>query len=232
MPEVIEVDAGGPAEDEVGDELGGGRGELQAGALVAGGDDQVRDSPGRRRGRGVVSMLPGRRPAQVGSTSAPARIGQSRRASSSRSRTPRGGGPAVEAGVFLGRPDQDAAIVAGDEVVLAVLDDPAEQRPIAPEQDDLPLERRRRRLHPHPSQQAPPDQGPAATTTQPQGIAARRVRTPTMRPPSISKPTHRLPRAQAARRGVTAALDQRLEVPRVADLGAVGQEVRRPAGRG
>ena len=73
-------------------------------------------------------MLPGRRPAQVASTSARPRIGQRRRASSSRSRAAIAVGSRVEAGVFLGGTDQDPAVVARDQVVLAVLDDPAEQR--------------------------------------------------------------------------------------------------------
>ena len=131
------------------------------------------DSRGRGRCRACVSMLPGRRPAQVASTSAWARTGQSRSASSSRSRTAAGGGPGVEAGVLLGRADQDPAVLARHQVVLAVLDDPAQQGAVVPEQHDLALERRRRGVDAEPPSRSP-DQAPAATITQPQQSLPRR----------------------------------------------------------
>ena len=58
-PERPEVQARRAAEDEVGDEFGGGRGELQAGALVAGGDDQVLEAGGQADvGPGVDAPRP------------------------------------------------------------------------------------------------------------------------------------------------------------------------------
>ena len=61
--------------------------------------------------------------------------------------------------------DEDEAVVAGDEVVLAVLDNPAQEPPVAAEQHDLTLERRRGDADADRLQQAAPDHAPAATTT-------------------------------------------------------------------
>ena len=131
-------------------------------------------------------MLPGRSPAQVRSTSASASDRAEPRASSSRSRTPSGSSGVSKPASSSVAPTRIAAVLAGDEVVLAVLDDPAEQRPVAPEQDDLPLERRRRRRGRRGRRAGRPDQAPAATTTWPQGID------PVGRPDAVTRSPLRL----------------------------------------
>ena len=70
-------------------------------------------------------------------------------------RVTRGARCRVEPHVFLGGSDQDPAIVAWHQVVLAVLDDAADQGPLASQQHDLSLKGRGRRVDPDRLQQQP-----------------------------------------------------------------------------
>ena len=56
------------------------------------------------------------------------RPGKAARPASSKSRAASAVGSRVETDVFLGGPDQHPAVIARDEIVLAVLDNPADQR--------------------------------------------------------------------------------------------------------
>ena len=136
------------------------------------------------------------------------------------------GRPGVEPGVLLGRPDQDAAVVAGDQVILAVLDDPPEDRPVGLEHDDLTFERRR--LDPDP-QAGQDSRRPGAGGDDRQAARDRPGLGQDRRdPPGLRrKPQDRRTRAERDASPLE-RFRQRLEVPRVADLGAVGQVIRDP----
>src|SRR5262249_28683163 len=136
-----EVDPGRSAEEEVGDDLRGRWGELEPRSLVACGDDDVVecrkpadrgpgvDTPGPQAGPGPLDL-------GLGEIGAEHERLVDQIADRARRR------PRIEADVLLAGPDEDAAVVARDEVILAVLDDPPEQGSVAAEEDDLSLERR------------------------------------------------------------------------------------------
>ena len=91
-----QVEPGLAAEDEVGDQLGSRRRELQAGALVAGGDDEIGEARRRTDVRpGVDAAGPQPRPdrldlglARSGQSRAPRRAGRGRPARVGRRRSP------------------------------------------------------------------------------------------------------------------------------------------------
>ena len=220
-----EVDPRRSPEDQVGDNLGGRRARAAA-----------RPACGRRRRQISESRERDRCRAGVEAARAQARPGRFRpRPRPSPGRAARlvdqvadadGGRAGVEPGVFLGRADQDAAVIARDQVVLAVLDDPREARVGRPQEDDLAFQRRRRDADAEAVEQ-PPVQAPAATTTHPQGNG----------PSVVSNGSHMVAGDREPDRGPgavqphAALLDsqgKRFQVPRVADLGLGRGDSKQP----
>ncbi len=132
----------------------------------------------------------------------------------------------VKAGLLFGCTDQHPPVAAWDEVVLAMLDDPREERPILPQEHDLTLDGRRGRVH---AQRPEQPLGPR-TGRQDHPVASDLSRTRANRADPVAARLEAIdgvpgkqPHAALRRRG-----GQRPHVPGVPHLGAVGQEIDRP----
>ena len=193
--------------DQVGHQLGGRRRELQAGALVPGGDDQVAiaggrpdvgpgvDAAGAKAGPGRLDLGPAQRRAEPDRLVQQVAHGRARWSGCRSRRPPRSPRPGP------GRP-------ARDEVVLAVLDDPADRvtlafcrsRTIWPFNGGVGAARRARRAA-GPTRRRPP-RSPGRTRIDRRRSGPRRSGLPasrTARPPATAEPRP-APRPAAAQR--------------------------------
>ncbi len=221
--EVPQVDPGRPTQDHVGDEFRGGRRELQPRPAMTRGDHQV--SEPRREAdvrSGVQAAGPEPRPGGLDPGVGQRRAERGGHVQKALERI--GRGEHVETGLFLGRPDQDSALVARDEVTLAVLDDPSQHGSAAVDQHDLAFHRGRRRGDAHAFQQVarPRAGGDHDRLGVNFAIGGADARHAVALGGEALDPTVRQDDPAAKAKGFR----QRPQVPRVADLGAVGEEVR------
>ena len=191
-------------------------------APVARGDDQVRKSR-RSADIGAVVHAPGPQPGpgrlDLGLIQGGAKPeGVIEQVASGARR-----GLSVEPDVLLGRSDQDQAVVARHQVVRAMLDDPMNQRTVAPQQDDLPFEWCRGRADADCLEQRP---RPGAGRHH--NHAARQISRgrPDRRHPAIVrlKAFHLMPRLEPPASPGHGGHES-LQEPRIANLRTVGQIV-------
>ncbi len=175
---------------------------------------------------GLVSMLPGRSPAQTLSTWAWPSTGQSRDCHVQQVAHGRRGGTDVEARVLLGRTNQYVSISARDQIVLAVLDDPREQGSVMPQEHDLAFQGRGGGVH-------------ADLAEQPTRPGPRGHDDPSTRKHTLARPDPGNPVAAGVQpidgqpgpqpdATLVGGGGQGAQVPGISDLGTIRQEIDQP----